>query len=345
MPKGKRRMKFSVGDRIKIKSTGQSGEIIEIYDDFFLDVLIDGDQDPIPVPREQIDYSFAGIYKQHQEDKKAKSKVYVDNLKVEGKVEKKYDLSDGFYLIFRPVYREHEGEELVNRFDIYVYNQLEEAVYFKLKISVKNQALFDHQGHLPSGNDYILYSMTFDDATENPLFSFAFSSRANGSKEFAQIKLSRKKLMDKLFHLEKESLALFDFLIIKKLGLQNDKFEFNSELLEKLKQPKKSLHQNYQRHSVKKAKEYIDLHIEKICPDSEMLNKDEILEIQLNFFQKELDLAWMDKRIDVFTVVHGLGDGILQEKVRKMCNKISFVSNCKQDFRNPGQSLIFFKNT
>ncbi|MFC5285308.1 Smr/MutS family protein [Pedobacter alpinus] len=93
----------------------------------------------------------------------------------------------------------------------------------------------------------------------------------------------------------------------------------------------------------KPAKE-IDLHIEKLRDDHLFLNKNEILDIQLNFFNKNLEAALVHN-FESIVFIHGAGNGILQHHIHKVVSKHpqvkTFMDAQKEKFGYGATKLIF----
>ncbi len=94
----------------------------------------------------------------------------------------------------------------------------------------------------------------------------------------------------------------------------------------------------------KKAKQEIDLHIEKIYKGWEDLSNAEIIQIQLDNFDHYLDLALADTGINPLRVVHGIGDGVLKKEINLRCAQTFGVLRYVYEGYNPGVTLIYFKN-
>ncbi|WP_017257962.1 Smr/MutS family protein [Pedobacter arcticus] len=69
----------------------------------------------------------------------------------------------------------------------------------------------------------------------------------------------------------------------------------------------------------KPAKE-VDLHIEKLRDDHDFLSKREIMDIQLDHFQKSLEAAIVHK-YESIVFIHGAGNGTLQHEIHKAISK------------------------
>jgi len=64
----------------------------------------------------------------------------------------------------------------------------------------------------------------------------------------------------------------------------------------------------------------VDLHIEKLRDDHQFLQSSEILNIQLNYFNKALDAAIVHQLPDI-TFIHGSGNGTLRHELHRLLSK------------------------
>ena len=73
----------------------------------------------------------------------------------------------------------------------------------------------------------------------------------------------------------------------------------------------------------------IDLHIEKINSYFHHMQNSEIVQIQMDYCRKELDLAMVKGRQSI-EIIHGIGEGILMNEVHKLLDLYNlryYVSN------------------
>jgi len=94
----------------------------------------------------------------------------------------------------------------------------------------------------------------------------------------------------------------------------------------------------------KPAKE-VDLHIEKLRDDYQFLNKSEILDIQLNVFQRNLEAAIAHKFTNI-VFIHGVGNGVLSNHIHKTLGKHPQVKTFKDAYKEKfgyGATEVVFK--
>ena len=96
---------------------------------------------------------------------------------------------------------------------------------------------------------------------------------------------------------------------------------------------------------IQNALSEVDLHIEKLLPDTTGMSAGDMLKFQLDTFEKQLDLAIANGKSDI-TFIHGIGNGILKQELHKRLaqNKnISFFSDARKEKFGYGATLVSFK--
>lgn len=340
-------MKFSVGDKIKLRNTGEEGVVVEIIQQQYLRVRVNGVV--IPAEEADLDFPYLDWFLKDRAEKKALEKkrlkgktVYIDNIK---KDKSEYTgeslFAPGLYLLWQPIYREQDDEDVINRFKIYLFSEWPITLDYLVDISIRSKKVFSFEGSIRFQEKLLLYSLPFDEASDGPLFDFEIRERKADqlSSHFFQIKLARKKMIDRVRQLQDENLALFEVpvfnsLAIKKTSIGDIIIGQRAARITTLGTPKTRL----------KAKSEIDLHIEKIEKNHRGLNDAQKLRIQLDFFTTYLDLAIADETINPLRVIHGIGQGVLKKEIFSICNQTKAVQDYVYDKVNPGVSLIYFKN-
>ncbi len=75
-----------------------------------------------------------------------------------------------------------------------------------------------------------------------------------------------------------------------------------------------------EKHAVEKPAKEVDLHIEKLRDDHDFLDSQEMMQIQLDHFQKNLDAAIVHK-LESIVFIHGAGNGSLRYEIQKIISK------------------------
>jgi len=75
----------------------------------------------------------------------------------------------------------------------------------------------------------------------------------------------------------------------------------------------------------------VDLHLEKLIDNEAGLNDSEKLRFQLDYFERMLNTAIRERRRRLI-VIHGVGEGVLREEVRKT---LQYYEGCRFDDADP----------
>ena len=73
----------------------------------------------------------------------------------------------------------------------------------------------------------------------------------------------------------------------------------------------------YKKYSKKYIDNKVDLHIENLIEDFEGLSHQEIIDVQINYFQKVLN-KYFNRNRDSVVVIHGIGNGVLKENIHAL---------------------------
>ena len=93
------------------------------------------------------------------------------------------------------------------------------------------------------------------------------------------------------------------------------------------------------------AQTEVDLHIEKLISEHSTLNAAEMLRLQLDTFEKHLDLAVAHGRAEI-TFIHGIGNGILKSELHKRLGRnkqVASFSDAKKEKFGYGATLVSLK--
>ncbi len=95
-----------------------------------------------------------------------------------------------------------------------------------------------------------------------------------------------------------------------------------------------------------KPKLDVDLHIEKLTTKSETMNSSQILQMQLDIFEKQLDNAIVSN-FEKIVFIHGVGNGVLRSEIHKKLSKhphIEYYQDAQKEKFGYGATLVKIKN-
>jgi hypothetical protein len=96
---------------------------------------------------------------------------------------------------------------------------------------------------------------------------------------------------------------------------------------------------------IQKPEKVIDLHIEKLTDAGSSFSKDQILKIQLDAFEKGLELA-LAGGMDEITFIHGVGNGFLRDELHRRLSKnqhVLYFKDAQKEKFGYGATLVKLK--
>lgn len=339
-------MKYEVGDDIIVVHSNDSGKVIEIMNDKMVMIEVKGVK--FPAYMDQIDFPY---FKRFTEKKlfpdKPKPKVYVDQVQKE-KRRDEVKVSDGIWLTLFPKFETDVfGDEIVDRFKVYIINKTETGYEFTYKLNFFGKTDFEITSDLGAFKDFYLHDVEFESLNDNPSFDFEFRlmhpDKYKADFCEAHFKIKPKHLFQKIEELKEKNLPSLNHRLIEKYP--------DKPYEDKLLDVSKLTSAGYKVYDAGKAKQHleparsvVDIHIEKISNDWKGLSNFEIITLQLKEFEKWYDLAVAHRQPELI-VIHGKGKGRLKEEIHEILKTKkevkSFVNRYDPRF-DWGATEIFF---
>ncbi len=307
-------MKYQIGDKIIVLHSDEEGKVLEIINEKM--VLIEVRGVKFPAYMDQIDFPYFKMFTQ----KKIvpKKQIFVDNVKKE-KSNPRKKVADGVFLNFLPVFDKDVFEDdVVEKLKVYLINYNEEAYHFKYELLFGGDPQFELNSSVQGLSDFYLNDINFEDISDNPVFNFEFSLMKEDKKKAAFYERSLKVKGKQIFKRIEEMQAKNEPSLSYELFLHYPERVAESKMdLSKLTKA------GFKIYDVKEAKEHlpparsvVDLHIEKLTDNPEYLSNAEILDLQMNTFEKYLELATLHHLKSIF-FIHGIGEGILKQEIHE----------------------------
>ncbi len=126
------------------------------------------------------------------------------------------------------------------------------------------------------------------------------------------------------------------------IDISDKKHTIDPQKLKESLYESKEIEGNYVQESQKTVNTIIDLHIDKILKEYKHLSNSEILELQIKTLEKSLNNA-ISAGIDEFTIIHGIGEGILKNSIHKILLEtpnIKFTENHNLEKFGKGATLV-----
>jgi hypothetical protein len=331
-------MKFSIGDLILLKRTGEEGHVTAFINKQMLEVEVAGVT--FPVHLDDIDHPYLKWFT--DKTKKKKSSL-PEQLPVERIAERKQRLAKGVYLSFMPVFKMDEMEEVVDQVKIYLLNELPVPVKFSYDVRVDNQSEFKHEGTLhPFGNLY-LHSLPYGLMNDQPRFNWQLTDTVNKGMGVAEgvLRIRPAKLFEHIAHVLKSGEASFSYVLIDDFAPA--KAAAPVMMYEPVVKP--TTLPLVTAKTIEAPRFEIDLHIEELVDNRKGLSNADIVKIQLDTLKHYVQLAIVHRQ-ERMVVIHGLGKGRLREEVHAILKQLPEVSRFKNEWSGKygfGATEIFFR--
>jgi hypothetical protein len=311
-------MKFQIGDKVTVLHSNEEAEVVEMINDKM--VLIDVRGVKFPAYIDQLDFPYFKRFSEKENKPQKKPKTFIDQLPVERSKTSNNPL-DGCWLRFLPVSDNDEfGDEVVESLKIYLVNHTDKGLNFQYKLSYAGKTDFNLSNEIPASKDFYLHDIPFENLNDAPLFEFEFSllhPEKSKAPQFGQsLKLKAKQVFLRIDEIRKKGEASFAYKLFDRYPdklPEEEKPEFISS-----GKGENKLYDARQGHQHLEPPKYeVDLHIEKLVPEWKHLSNFEILTIQLNTFEKYLDLAIAHRQHNLI-VIHGVGTGKLKDEIHEI---------------------------
>lgn len=303
-------MKFSIGDAVLLKRTGEEGHIVSFLSKTLIEVAVNGVQ--FPVYEDEVDHPYL---KWFTEKKAARPKqpAAVDILPEKIK-DRKARLAQGIYLSFVPVFIPDSFEDIVTHFRVFLLNETAAAIFFTYEVRNNiGRQVFQHQAALhPFGNLY-LHPQTLEEMNEQPRFHWKLrdaqpANKLPGVQGTLRIKPAR--LFEHITRLLEANEPAFNYLLADDAsGVPAPVKPVETFLAEK-----QSNKESQGQMPAWKPVEVLDLHIEMLVDKPEELSPAEILLVQLSALDYHVDMAIAHCQQSMF-IIHGIGKGTLRDEV------------------------------
>jgi hypothetical protein len=339
-------MKYQQGDRVILLHSGEEGEIVEFINNQMALVEVDGVR--FPVYLDQIDFPYFKRFSAKPEIKKAKPKIFIEDVRKE-KATAKYKVGEGLWLSFLPVFdKDVFDDDIVEYFKIYLVNQTEDHLDFGYWLRLNGVVDFELKNEIFPLSDFYLHDVPFESLNDSPKFDFDFSLHISDKKKAphveAFVKVKAKQIFMKIEEIKMKQEAHFAYLILQEYP---DRAVEEKTDLSKLANAGFKIyeHGKVNRQNLEAARSVVDIHIEKLTEGWKGLSNAAILDLQLKTFEKYYELALLH-HLPQLIIIHGVGTGKLRDEIHdilRLKKEVkSFVNQFHPNF-GFGATEIFFK--
>lgn len=333
-------MKFSIGDKVVLKRTGEEGIVVSYINDKMVEVEINNTT--FPVYLDEVDHPYLKWFTEKKKPKKIKTDI--EQIPVERVQQRKQRLAKGIYLSFIPVFKQNEMEDIVDHLKVHLLNELPDDIQFSYDVKLLHQSEFKHEGKLHAFGNLYLHNVPFEDINDQPRFHWQVSHISNKDLQMEEgiLRIKPVKLFSQINEMLQKNEPSFSYLLI-------DDFKAKAKPENNVQQKKVVLEKPPISHFSKLLtdlpKYELDLHIEKLVNNIQGLSNADMLTIQIETLQKYLGLAIAHKQ-ERMVVIHGLGKGVLKDEVHKILKQTPEVKRFVNEWQAQygfGATVVQFK--
>lgn len=305
-------MKFSIGDKVLLKRTGEEGHVVSYINNQMMEIEINSVHFPVFI--DEIDHPYLKWFTDKKSKKPKKSAP--EQLPVEKEKFRKPRMAKGIYLSFLPVFKTEDMEDIVDHLKIYLLNETPYDIRLSYDVRFSNESSFSHEGKLHAFGHLYLHNISYDDMNDQPRLHWQIKDADDKSKavEEGVLRIRPAKLFEHINELLLNNEPSFAYRLIEdfsvKAAEQTAGFIPPPPKKNELKKPSKMGLHDLPRHE-------LDLHIEKLVDSTKGLSNTDMLHIQLSTLQRYLHLAILHRQ-QRMVIIHGLGKGVLRDEVHKL---------------------------
>lgn len=336
-------MLYSVGSKVRLKHTGDAGEITEILPDDMVTVYVYDEDMEIPVFIDDLVSEGSAKMQEYalpksKAAKPQKPKSITENLKFDDSLEEVESL--GLQLAFEPVIT---VEGLTKHYKIWFINDQFDDFILNFKMLLYGEKKRELNLNIPSLTKTYLGELPFDTLNDNPAFElqkWRVTSSGTSSSAKKTIKIKPKTFFTNIRSIPFVEKPIHWFLVFPIKEKRRIKGEDLRSYTKRNAAPPHSIKKKkplyYQTHDVNEFatfKSEIDLHIEKLKPNAHGMNAADILHTQMAYFDKFMYDAI---RIGVSPVyiIHGIGKGKLKQMITDRLRNNRQVISFKNEYHH-----------
>ncbi|HTO16256.1 MAG TPA: Smr/MutS family protein [Edaphocola sp.] len=309
-------MSFSKGDKIIIKQTKETGEIIKIIDDLMVEVQVLNTRFPAYFDELELPNQELFTSKKMNAKKKALSldDFLIGTNQLSKERQTKLNEDDlGFFLYMLPVYYFDAHEEHVGRIKLYFINQTEYNISIKYNCHTNLGKEFGFASTLYPFSHLFLHQIKFDLINEGLVFDIIINQADSNNTINQKLKIKAKQIFQRLLKMQENNESFFQFEIEKDFPIIDLSQLKDGKLFSGISKPSNV----YQYKNQNKVEREIDLHVETLLDNFKQLTAHQILEAQLMACEQAIDNAFNAQRPSII-IIHGIGGGKLKEEIHKL---------------------------
>jgi len=331
-------MKFSIGDRVLLKQTGEEGIVVSLISHEMVEVECGGIV--FPVFMDEVEHPYLKWFLDKSKNNRIKPRLSLDDLPL-ANVERDQQTPSGFHLSFLPEFKLEVFDEVVDKMRVYFINQTAYRLSLQYECLGKNDTLFRHTTAILPFSHFYLHDIPFDCMHDQPRFNWRLQQNDYQDKlaNFSGVlRIKPKKLFEYILRLQQENQPSFSIMLAEDFP----KPEPFAPLRERKSAPSSKRMELPDDHTPIPE---IDLHLDQLAPDTKGMTNFDMLRLQLQVFEQTLDKA-IRLHQHSLVVIHGVGKGRLKEEIHSILRAHDAVSHFVHQWSpryGMGATEIFFK--
>jgi len=344
------KMKFSVGDKVLLKRTGEEGVVTaQLAHDMF---EVEAGGTTFPVHLDDMEHPYLRWFLEKRREKGRTRQTFPEQLPVEKPQFPASRLSAGVYLSFLPVYRPGEMEDLVDLLKIFLANELNVPVRYRYEVRIAGSSFFAHEGSLQPFSHVYLHNIPYEMMNDQPRFHWELAGVSDPPMRGREgvLRIRPPQLFARIMQLQQQNEPMFSYLLTETVEpppQENRVWDTPPPQRPKTVGGSAGIRRGSPRPTMvlqDMPRYELDLHIEQLVSNVRGLSNSDMLEIQLTHLRHYLRLA-IAHRFERMIVIHGLGRGVLREAVHDMLRETSEVARFTNEWHGRygfGATEVFF---
>lgn len=304
-------MKFSIGDRVLLKRSGEEGTIVAFLGRGLAEVEI-GDI-RFPVYEDEMEHPYLNWFTQPR----GKQMKAFEQEPAPAERRPPPRLSRGIYLSFLPVFADAAGEEIIEAFRIHLINESAGALLFSY--DAKTAAGISHlqlSGTLSAFSNIYLHQLSLEEMNAQPRFFWKLAPKEKpGSGKSEVLRIRPAQLLRYLKRLLEEGAPSFSVLLAEDAEALPPTPPMQTLIRPK---PRETQRRN---HRITEPMDVLDLHMDGTNEEASLM-----LAAQLRLLEQKLHAAFVAGQ-EKMIVIHGVGSGALREAVHQLLRNTAFVKS------------------
>lgn len=336
-------MLFSVGTRVKFLHSKDAGVVTALLSGEMVNVLLD--ESGLEIPAFVDDLIRSEDYIDQNPSVKAKivpGKKNREPIRPDmSLMENQYAVlkSIGIQLAFDPKIK---SDATVDQYELFLINDTKFDILYNIELKLRNKTPRDFNGKLDAMSYVSLSNFLFDDLNDAPTFNcdcWRISTDGKGPVQHKLLKIKPKQFFKKQRTAPFLNRPVHLFILFEKL-VASENQEKKEDLKTYTKRNSTPLKKNFPKLHYYKSPDVnevasfipeIDLHIEKIAPDSGLTSNRDILHLQIQHFEQFIAKA-IRLGIQRVFVIHGVGKGKLRDTIASQLIQMPEVLSFKNEF-------------